>query len=121
MALTNKTPDTIKATLKVKAQGVENTLQLTYKNHTHEEFAAFAKNEENFKLPESIKDDSMDAFMFANAQMVLFVTKSFDDGTDADFPLTLEGLLKLESSWPATLIGIIRGYHQARAAEVEKN
>lgn len=121
MALTNKTPDTIKATLKIKAQGVENTLQLTYKNHTQDEFSAFAQNEENFKLPESIKDGTMNAFTFANAQMVLFVVQSFDDGTDKDFPLTLEGLMKLEGSWPAALVGIIRGYHQARAAEVEKN
>lgn len=121
MALTNKTPETIKASLKIKAQGVENTLQLTYRNYTQEQFTAFAQNEENFKLPENIKSETMSAFTFANAQMVLFLVKSFDDGTDADFPLTLEGLVKLEGAWPATLIGIIRGYHQSRAAEVEKN
>lgn len=121
MALTNSTPDKIKATLKIKAQGVENTLQLTYKNHDQAAFDAFAKNEENFKLPESIQDGTMSAFTFGNAQMVLFLVDSFDDGTDKDFPLTLDGLTKLEGKWPATLIGIVRGYHQSRAAEVEKN
>lgn len=121
MALTKKTPDTIKATLTIKAQGVENTLQLTYKNHSAEAFNAFARNEENFKMPKAMEDANVPPFTYANAQIVLFVVASFDDGTDKDFPLTLDGLIELEGTWPAGLIGIIRGYHQSRTAEVEKN
>lgn len=119
--LTKKTPDTIKAQLSIKAQGVENTLMLTYYNHAPEKYAAFVGNPENMKPPES--PGMNDAVMIAhiNAALALFVVKSFDDGTDEAFPLNKAGLVELEAHWPGTLLGIIRGYHQARGAEVEKN
>jgi hypothetical protein len=56
-----------------------------------------------------------------NAQLVLFVVKSFDDGTDKDFPLNYDGLMALEAHWPGMLYGILKGFHQARGANVEKN
>jgi|SRR5690606_4596193 len=118
--LTKKTPDTIKANLKITAQGVENSLLLTYNNHSAEKFDEFRKNEENLKVPDGVGND-VDAFAHINASLVLFLVKSFDDGTDKDFPLTRDGLVELERTWPGTLIGIIRGYHQSRAAAVEKN
>ena len=118
--LTKKTPDTIKANLKIKAQGVENSLLLTYNNHSAEKFDEFVKNPENLKVPEGTTND-VDGIAHINASLVLFLVKSFDDGTDKDFPLTRDGLVELERTWPGTLIGIIRGYHQSRAAAVEKN
>lgn len=117
--LTKKTPETITVTLKVKAQGVENTLLLTYHNRTPEEYEGFVKNPENLKIPEGVGDGLGIAHI--NASLILFLVKSFDDGTDTDFPLTRAGLIDLESHWPGTLLGIVRGYHQSRAAAIEKN
>ena len=121
MALTKNTPEKIKASLKIKAQGVEQNLELTYKNHSQEQWDAFATNDQNFKLPTGKNANTLSAITFGNAQMVLFLVASFDDGTDKDFPLTLDGLIDLEGHWPGALIGIVRGFHLSRAAEVEKN
>lgn len=118
--LTKKTPETIKGSLTIKAQGVENSLLLTYFNRQPEEYEAFVKNPENLKVPDSIITDG-DGVTHVNASLVLFLVKSFDDGTDEAFPLTRAGLIELERFWPGTLFGIIRGYHQSRAASVEKN
>lgn len=117
--LTKKTPDTIRTTLTIKAQGVENTLLLTYHNRTADEFDEFVRNPENLKVP----DDTPETLGIAhiNASLVLYLVKSFDDGTDKAFPLTRDGLVELERTWPGTLIGIVKGYHQARGAAVEKN
>ena len=117
--LTKKTPDTIKASLKVKAHGVENSLLLTYYNRSPDEYKAFVENPENLKVPEGVKEH--EGVDHINASLVLFVVKSFDDGTDKDFPLNHDGLIELERYWPGTLFGIIRGYHQSRAAAIEKN
>lgn len=117
--LTKKTPETIKGNLTIKGQGVENTLLLTYYNHDPEKFQAFVKNPENMKYPEAMLRD--DAVTHVNVTLVLFLVKSFDDGTDKDFPLTRDGMTDLERHWPGTLYGIIRGYHLSRQAEVEKN
>lgn len=119
MALTKKTPDTIAANLSVKAQGVETTLMLTYHNRTPADYEKFVANTENFKIAEDTPNG--EGIMRVNATIVLFIVKSFDDGTAEDFPLNLEGLLEMERHWPGMLYGIIRGYHQARAAAVEKN
>lgn len=117
--LTKKTPEKIKTILKIKAQGVENTLQLTYKNHAPEKYQEFISNPENLKVPEGTSDNAGIAMI--NAQIVLFVVDSFDDGTDKDFPLTLDGLVDMDQHWPGVLMGLIRGYHMARGASVEKN
>lgn len=119
MALTKKTPDTISARLAIKAQGVENTLILTYHNHSPDEYEKFVSNSDNFKVAEDALND--EGIRRVNATIVLFIVKSFDDGTDEDFPLNLDGLLDMERHWPGMLWGIIRGYHQSRAAAVEKN
>lgn len=121
--LTKKTPESIKAQLSIKAQGVENTLMLTYHNHPPEKYEAFVSNPENMKPPEpeGMNMSDMAAIAHMNAQLVLFLVKSFDDGTDEAFPLNLAGLVDLERHWPGTLIGLVRGYHQARGAAVEKN
>lgn len=118
--LTKSTPTTIAANLKIKAQGVENSLKLTYHNHSADDYDAFAQNTENFKVPEALAGKNLDIAII-NAALVLFVVQSFDDGTDKDFPLSLDGMIDLERTWPGTLLGIIRGYHQARGANVEKN
>lgn len=118
--LTKKTPDTIRTTLTVKAQGVENTLQLTYFNHDPDKYDEWVKNPENLNIPEAVQGEG-NGIAHINASLVLFVVKSFDDGTDKDFPFNRDGLIDLERTWPGTLLGIVRGYHQARAAAVEKN
>jgi hypothetical protein len=117
--LTKETPDTIKAMLKIKAQGVEKNLMLTYHNHAPDDYEDFIKNPENLKVPEGLTDAVGIATL--NALVALFLVKSFDDGTDKDFPLNLDGLVALERTWPGVLPGIHRGYHQARAADVQKN
>lgn len=118
--LTKKTPDTIKASLKIKAQGVENNLLLTYHNRTPEQYEEFVANPENLKVPEGVTSDAV-GIAHINAALVLFLVKSFDDGTDSEFPLNRDGLIDLERHWPGVLMGIARGYHQARGAAVEKN
>lgn len=120
--LTKKTPETIKASLKHKAQGVENSLLLTYHNRTPEQFKEFVGNPENLTIPTD-NEKSSDVVQIAhiNASLVLFLVKSFDDGTDKDFPLTRDGLIDLEQHWPGTLMALVSGYHQARSASVEKN
>lgn len=117
--LTKSTPLTIAALLTIKAQGVENNLRLTYHNHSPEAFDAYQSNPENTKVIEGKSD--IENIISINAGFVLFLVKSFDDGTDEHFPLNYAGLVDLERTWPGTLIGIIRGYHQARAAKIEKN
>lgn len=119
--LTKKTPETIAARLTVKAQGVENTLQLTYHNHKPEDYQAFVSNPENLKAPDDVPPNDNIAFAHSQAGIVLFLVKSFDDGTDQAFPLTRAGLVEMEQTWPGVLIGIVKGYHQARGAAVEKN
>lgn len=118
--LTKKTPDTIKASLTIKAMGVENTIMLTYNNHTPDAYEAWTQNPENMKAPDSAVNE-LDVARHMHAGMALFVVKSFDDGTDDAFPLTREGLVDLERYWPGTLLGIVKGYHQSRGAAVEKN
>lgn len=118
--LTKKTPDTIKATLTVKAHGVENTLLLTYYNRSPDDYDAFTRNPENLKIPEGVTDDLI-GLAHINASLALYLVKSFDDGTDKDFPVTRDGLVDLEAHWPGILMGLVRGYHQSRAASVEKN
>ena len=118
--LTKKTPDEIKARLTHKAMGVENTIMLTYHNHSPEVFEAFIKNPETMKIPEGVTSETL-GIAHINAAYALFVVKSFDDGTADDFPLTRDGLIDLEQHWPGTLIGIVQGYHRARGASVEKN
>lgn len=129
--LTEETPDTIKATLQVKAQGAEYTLALTYHNRDQDEFDAFARNADNLKPPSKPEptgnaavDDTtatIETFRAANIHLVLYLVKSFDDGSDVAFPLNYAGMEKLDKRFPGLLSGIIRGYHQARAAEVQKN
>lgn len=120
--LTKQTPETIKARLTVKAQGVETELLLTYHNHKPEVFDAFAKNPENTKTPDNVsKTDVKLSVAHVYATFVLFLVKSFDDGTDSTFPLTRDGLIDLEQHWPETLPGIVAAYHKARGAAVEKN
>lgn len=119
MALNRKTPDTIQANLKVKAQGVENTLLLTYHNRSPEEYDKFVKNPENLKTDDA--SDELAGMTQINIALVLFLVKSFDDGTDKDFPVTYDGLSALERVWPGTLFGIVKGFHQSRMAAVEKN
>lgn len=120
--LTKQTPDTIKSRLKIKAQGVETDLLLTYHNRRPDEFKAFFENQENLKVPEAVnKQDAKAILAFVNASVVLYLVKSFDDGTDAEFPLNSEGLVALEDFWPDALMCIIQGYHKARGAILEKN
>ena len=118
MALNKKTPETIQANLKVKAQGVENTLLLTYHNRSPGEYDKFVKNPENLKTDEA---DDLAGMTQINVALTLFLVKSFDDGTEKDFPLTHDGLTELERMWPGTLFGIVKGFHQSRMAAVEKN
>lgn len=121
--LTKKTPETIKATLTVKAQGVENSLMLTYWNRSPAELDAFVKNPENMKVPDGV-DIAREPRKFIghlNAGVCLYVVKSFDDGTEDSFPLTRDGLMELEDYWPEALGGIVQGYHAARGAAVAKN
>ena len=117
--LTKKTPETIKAKLKIKAQGVENTLALTYHNRSPDEYEKFVKNPQNLNVPDGMDDNK--GISHINATLALFLVKSFDDGTDKEFPLTYDGLMELDRIWPGTLFGIIRGFHQSRMAAVEKN
>ena len=119
--LTKQTPTTLAARLTIKAQGVENTLILTYHNHNPDDFDAFRKNPESLKVPAELEKDQDAGIRFIQAQFCLFVVKSFDDGTDKEFPLTLEGLTELDRYWPGTLHGITKAYHSARGAAVEKN
>ena len=120
--LTKKTPETIRVNLKHKAMGVENTLMLTYHNRTPEQFKEFVENPENLKVPTDAETQG-DVLQIAhiNASLVLFLVKSFDDGTDKDFPLTRDGLIDLEQHWPGTLMALVSGFLQARSASVEKN
>ena len=69
--LTKKTPETIKANLKVKSQGVTNSLLLTYHNRTPEQYKAFVENPENFQVPESV--DPEKGISHINANLVLFL------------------------------------------------
>lgn len=117
--LTKETPDTVKASLKIKAQGVEKNLMLTYHNHDADEYEKFISNPENLKVPEGLSEAM--GITTLNALVVLFLVKSFDDGTDQTFPLNMDGLVALERTWPGVLVGIHRGYHQSRAADVQKN
>lgn len=119
--LSKNTPKHIKGDLTITGMGVEARLLLTYYNRHPDEFAEFVKNEENLKVPELYAGNENKAFAFINAQICLFLVASFDDGTDADFPLTVEGLMALDEYWQNGLNSIIRGYHKARAVDVEKN
>lgn len=120
--LTKETPDTIKARLTIKGQGVENDLLLTYHNRAPADFMAFFENQENLKVPESVPKNDMRAVVAnVNASVVLYLVKSFDDGTDEAFPLNRAGLIELEAYWPDALHGIIQGYHKARGVQIEKN
>jgi hypothetical protein len=119
--LTKKTPETIAARLTIKGQGVEQSLVLTYHNREQTAFDKFVSNPELTTFPESVGTNEIRKLACFNASIVLYLVKSFDDGTDKDFPLTLDGLMELELYWPGVLMGIITGYHQARAAAVQKN
>lgn len=118
--LTKKTPETIKSSLTIKAMGVENTLLLTYNNRTYDQYKAFVGNPENLKVPDDVVNHD-DAVRHMNIALALYVVASFDDGTADDFPVTRDGLLELERTWPGITLCIITCYHRARGSEVEKN
>jgi hypothetical protein len=99
---------------------VENNIILTYFNKSYDEFTAFTGNPENLKSPDGLTDEN-DHWRHVNAALVLFLVSSFDDGTADSYPLTRDGLVAMERDWPGTLPGIVKGYHQSRAASVEKN
>ena len=117
--LTKTTPKTIRTRLKITGAGVENDLLLTYHNHAPDDYEAFAKNPENLKVPEGLSQVA--AINHMNAQLVLFLVESFDDGTADTFPLTRDGLIDMERHYPGVLHGLIVGYHRARGVAVEKN
>lgn len=116
--LTKKTPETLKAIATVKHGGESTPLMLTFYNRTIDELTEFTKSGQMTDVPEQYKGNPIP---WMNAQVCLFLIKSFDDGTDEDFPLNLEGLLSMESYYPAVLMGIVQLFHQVRGATVEKN
>ena len=116
--LTKQTPQTLKANATVKHSGESTPLVLTFYNRTIAELTEFTKSGQLTDVPEQYKDSPLP---WMNAQVCLYLIKSFDDGTDEEFPLTLEGLLSMESYYPAVLMGIVQLFHQVRGATVEKN
>ncbi len=119
--LTVDTPAEIKSDLVFKGpDGAERTLKLTYVNRSPDEYDAFVNNPESMKAPSELTKQ-VDVTRHVEVTFCLFVVKSFDDGTDSQFPVTYDGLWKLDRYWPNVLTGIARGYHLARNSSLEKN
>lgn len=118
--LTKTMPATIPALLKVKTQGVEITLGLTFHNRTPDDFDAFIGNQENLKAPDGVTNEG-EMLRHSNASVALYTIKSFDDGTNDAFPLTRDGLIEMDRHYPGILYALHKAYHQARGAAVEKN
>jgi len=115
--LTKKTPETVKGIGTVKCAGDVSPLNLTFYNRTTDDLSSFMDTNITNAMPEGTKNP----VAWVNAQVCLYIIKSFDDGTDTDFPLTLDGMLSMEAYYPNVLMGIIQLFHTARMAAVEKN
>lgn len=116
--LTKETPETIKAVASVKHGDTKTPLVLTFHNRTITELTEFMQNPEIIKMPE---DRKVDPVGWVNAQACLYLIKSFDDDTDKVFPLTVDGLLEMNSYYPGVLMGLMQLFHQMRQVAVEKN
>lgn len=111
-------PKLLKVNSTVKCGDIAIPLALTFNNYNTDELSEFTKSPALSKMPEG---SDYNPIHFVNAQVVLFVVKSFDDGTDKDFPLTLDGLIDMEKYYPGVLMGLLQRYHEARSVSVEKN
>lgn len=116
--LTKKTPETVKAIATVKCADSEQLVALTFYNRSTKELTEFMKNPALQTVPDGLATNTV-AWM--NANVCIYIIKSFDDGTDSEFPLSLEGLLEMDIYYPNVLMGFIQLFHQARMAHVEKN
>lgn len=113
--LTKKTPETFTATATVKCGDQHEPLRLTFFNRKTAELEKCAGE---MVIPDDRKGNPIP---WMNAQVCLFIIKSFDDGTDKEFPLTLDGLLAMEGCYPGVLMGLVQLFHSARTVAVEKN
>lgn len=115
--LTKQTPETLTAIATVKMGDVSLPLKLTYHNRKQSELAAIELQGSD-AIPDAYKANPMP---WMQAQVALFIIKSFDDGTDKEYPLSLDGLLDMENDYNGVLGQLVNLFHKVRAVSVEKN
>lgn len=98
--LTRKTPEYLPTNLKVRAQGVEHDIKVTYHNKHPDDVEKWLEEEKR-----------------SLEQQVLHITKE----ADIEFPLTEEGMTEMEKTWPGMLMAFVEGFFKARRAELVKN
>ncbi|QYW02486.1 tape measure chaperone [Stenotrophomonas phage Silvanus] len=106
--LKKKTPETIDATLTLQAQGETFKLRLTYRNLKATEYDEIVK-----KAAEEAEGDSVKA----NAIVALALIKEWE----AEYDLSLEGILEANDDRPYLTLALIGGFFDARATERVKN
>jgi hypothetical protein len=97
-------PLTIPAKLEIVGGGETNTLSLTFHSRKPSELDARIEELKGSKEP----------FL---AVMVLFVVKEWD----ADYSLSLEGVLEMEDERPGMCDAILQGFHKFRRVALEGN
>lgn len=106
--LKKKTPETIDATLTLTGQGETFKLRLTYRN---------MKSAEYDEVVKAAAEESPGDAVKANAIVALALIQSWE----AEYDLSLEGLLEANDDRPYLVLALIGGFFDARATERVKN
>lgn len=106
--LKKKTPETIPATLTLEAQGERFKLTLVYNN---------LKPDAYDKLVEASVAAADGDKQRQNALVVLGLINSWD----AEYDLTIEGLIEAEDDRPYTIMALLGGFFEARQVQRVKN
>jgi len=97
-------PKTFPAKLEIVGGGESNTLNVTFHNRKASEMQARYDELKGSTAP----------FL---PQMVLYVVKEWD----ADYSLSVEGLVEMEDERSGILDAILKGFHETRRVKLEGN
>jgi hypothetical protein len=108
--LTRQRKGTIATLLTITGQGETVTFEVTYHNRRQSEVEA-TLNKALAQLENA--DDPGDGI----PGVVLSMVESWD----SEYPLTIEGIKEMEDDRPGILLGVIKGFHDARKVDKAKN
>lgn len=106
--LKKKTPETIATVLRLKGQGEEFSLPVTYRNLKQKEYDALVTQAHADNAGDLIKSNA-------------FVALGLITEWGSEYDLTLEGLIEANDDWPYLLVALVEGFFMARQVERVKN
>lgn len=115
--LKRTTPKTINATLTVTGQGETVTLDVTFNNLAKQAYADLIEKTVE-RVQANVEGKRQDELVAeTNAYIVIGLVSNWE----SEYELKIDDLLEAERDRPGLLLGVIRGFHQAREVAVAKN